>query len=154
MIETKFKTLEDKAAGKSYTYSVTQLPAMAGLKMLARLSRALGPALAQLSDADASGEIGAASLGAAVGVLCEKLSDTEIEGISKTLLSGSTVDEQPLLQQFDAHFAGKPELALQLLGFAVEVNFGGFFDAARSALVKTPAKQAAPPGAASSSPRS
>lgn len=156
MIETKYKTIDDKTTGKAGNYSVTQLPAFRGLKMLARLTRTVGPALAKLADAEQGGEIGVAALGDAVGALCEKLNDAEIEGITRELLAGATVDEQPLLSQFDMHFAGKPELALQVLAFAVEVNFGGFFDAARNALAsrKTPDKKAPLAASGSTSPRS
>lgn len=155
MIETKYKTIDDKAAGKAFNYSVTQLPAMRGLKMLARLTRTVGPALAKLADIE-GGEIGVAALGDAVGALCEKLTDAEIDGITRELLAGSTVDEQPLLSQFDNHFAGKPELALQVLAFAIEVNFGGFFDVARGALAsrKVPEKKASPAASGSTSPKS
>ncbi len=154
MIETSYKTIEDKKAGKSATYSVTQLPAFRGLKMLSRLTRTIGPALAKLADVE-DGEVGVAALGDAVGALCEKLTDAEIEGVTRELLYNATVDEQPLLPQFDQHFAGKPELALAVLAFAVEVNFGGFFDVARNALAvrKIPPK-AAPAASISSSPRS
>jgi hypothetical protein len=156
MIETKYKTIEDKTTSKAATYSVTQLPAFRGLKMLARLTRTVGPALAKLANAEQGGEIDLSSLGDAVGALCEKLTDAEIDGITRELLFSSTVDEQPLLAQFDSHFAGKPELALQVLAFAVEVNFGGFFDAARGALAarKTPDKKAVPAASGSTSPRS
>lgn len=121
------------------TFSVTQLPAMRALKMLSRLVRTLGPAAARLMDgaASAGGALGSglgglaqmnvAALGQAVTVLTERLTEAELESITRELLETATVDGRLLMPSFDLTMQGRMGPVLQLLAFALEVNYGSFF---------------------------
>ncbi len=140
MVETKFKEIDGAR------YGVSQLPAMRGLRMFNRLTRVLGPALTKAAAADGLG-----SLPDALLLLTEKLSDDELEAITRELLYNATQNEAPLMSLFDTLMAGKTGTVLKLLAFAVEVNYASFFDALRSAVGKRLAavKVAGQPGSTS-----
>lgn len=128
MIEPKTKEID----GISFT--VRQLPAMKSLRMLNRLTRTIGPALTALG---ATGGLSLDSVGEALAKLGDKLSDAEAESIARELLSDATfqpADGSPggeLLPRIDLALQGKPETLLKLLAFALEANYGNFFDALR-----------------------
>lgn len=132
-------------------FGVTTLPGMRGLRMQNRLLRIVGPALARASDGDIS---------TAVGLLFDKLSDDELESITKDLLYNATANDVPLFGaggSFDGVMAGKAEVAFQLIMFAIQVNFGGFFDvlaAAGQRLPRGPMAAAGPLSASVSMPNS
>lgn len=127
-------------------YSVTQLTGWKSVKMLPRLGRALGPAFGKLMGGLAqNGEFSldrkvtfglvAGSIGPALVDLFERLTENELEGIARVLLETATFTDESgrtahLLPVFDIHFQGKPASVLRLLAFAIEVNYGSFFDVA------------------------
>lgn len=137
---------EEKKIGDR-VFAVTQLPAMRALKLWTRLLKIAGPALAalagtgipkSLADADTK------SLAPVISTLFEHLTDTEVEQLTRDLLSTAQVqsDEGKWIELFGASGAfdlvmggdrGVLEI-VQLLGFAVEVNFADFFGALRGAL--------------------
>jgi hypothetical protein len=115
-------------------FTVRPLPGMKGLTMLPRLNKVLGPAIAALgAGSDASkGSVNFESLKDALALLGERLTESEMESLTRGLLYGTTfqpTDGTPggeLLPQFDLVMQGRPETALKLLAFAVEVNYSGF----------------------------
>lgn len=113
------------------SFAVTQLPGMRGLKLLARLGRVLGPAVAKaLAGASngLKGEVDFEVMGEAVGTLFERLTEKELEEVTRELLQAATVDNRPLLQGFDVTMQGKTLTILKVLLFAFEVNYGSFLD--------------------------
>lgn len=124
MIATQERTID----GMKFT--VTQLPAMKGLRTLNRIGRVLGPAFAKVAGASGSGNVtdmDLSKLGDAVEALFERLTDDELEQLTRELLAQATCDGKLLMPQFDLILAGKVDVILQLLRFAFEVNYGNFF---------------------------
>lgn len=148
MVETKTRSID------GMTFGVTQLPAIRGLRLFNRLGRVLAPALARAAGSQAGGEVDLGGLAGALDLLFSKLSDDELEGITRELLWNATVEGRPLLQEMDATLGGKVGTLLKLVGFAVEVNYGGFFAALRGlvpALVRKAAPRSTSPTSASPS---
>jgi hypothetical protein len=131
MLETRTKDLD------GHTYEVTQLPAMRGMKLLTRIGRAIGPALAKLATSD--GTLDTGNAGAAMEALFSNLTEGELEHfIREMLLQGGALkqDGRPLslAGAFDLEMAGKPMTILKLLVFAFEANYGDFYAAAGALL--------------------
>ena len=143
MIATQEKTID------GLRFAVTQLPAMKAFRTLNRIGRALGPALAKGLGA-LKGKLGDASveaLGGAATELFARLSDDELEALTRELLTFCTVDGKPLMPQFDLVMQGRMGTLLKLLRFAFEVNYGDFFAGARGLAAQA---MAANPSAGSS----
>src|SRR5262249_40615789 len=89
------------------------------------------PALAKLAGVAKGGlgDLQVDALGEAVGLLFEKLSDDELESITRELLAAATANGAPLMPQFDLMLQGRIDTILKLLKFALEVNYGNFFHA-------------------------
>lgn len=89
------------------TYTVQQLPCMRGLKLFARVSGALGPSLAK-GAAAAQGmklagllDVDVSQLGGAIEALAEKVTESEIEHITKELLYVLQKDGKDITKTFD-----------------------------------------------------
>lgn len=142
-------------------FMVTGLPAWQSMKMLTRIGRILGPSLAKMVGSKRVGasimdiELDGAQIGQAVELLFEKLTEAELESISKKLLENSFVDPgdgkglRPLLPVFDDVMAGKTFTIFKLLKFAFEVNYSDFSDAAEGIARLQAALKAAPQSPAS-----
>jgi hypothetical protein len=154
MIEPREKEID------GIKFTVRQLPAMKALRMLNRLTRTVGPAVASLG----AGGLDMASLPEALAKLGEKLSDAELESITRELLADTTfqpVDGGPggeLMKVFDQTLAGRPETTLKLLAFALEANFANFFGDLQALAARRqgspsagqkPSPTSGPPGASS-----
>lgn len=134
------------------TFRVTQMTPMRSLKLLNKLGKVLGPALARAGAAlGAGGEkpedlldahIDFGAMGSALAALFQELADdAQFEHVLRGLLSGAVVvaDEkvQPLFGAdgtgssavFDAVFADHPADAYKLALFSLEVNYSDFSDA-------------------------
>lgn len=113
------------------TFGITQLTTMKSLRMLNRLGRALGPALAKLGSVSAGNvaDMSVGPFGEAVAALCERLSDDELEAITRELLATATVNGALLMPQFDVTLQGRADTVIKLLKFALTVNYGSFFNA-------------------------
>ncbi len=122
--------------GKEFVTS--QLPAMRSIVLLRRIVAAISPSLAAVAG-DAStksaklslGEmldtVSAPGLGGAVELLFKNLSEQELTGIIKEMLSCTQVDGVPVMAQFDILFQGQIEEVWPLLQWVFEVNFGSFY---------------------------
>lgn len=133
-------------------FAVGQLPAMRGHRLLPRLGKAIGPALAQGFDAmggkGGDGDLG--KLGAAIGLLFEHLTPDEYEAILRELFSTVAVKGAPLMDTFDVALAGKPATVIKLAAFCLEANFGNFSGVAQAWAARAAAMTAT--GSGSSSP--
>jgi hypothetical protein len=139
-------------------YTVSQLPAMKAVKVLHRIGKALGPALARafaalggknaganLLEIDLSG-IDAGEFAEAIAGLFRDLPEAELEKLIRDLLETCTVTDEEgktglLMKTFDVSMQGRMQDLFALLAFAFEVNFGNF-SAALAAFV--PKRRAAP----------
>lgn len=137
MLQSETKTIDGE------TYRVTQLPFKKGQKLLVRLYKTLGPVVAEalaaiprieegkkLEDLNIStllpGVAGAATL------LAERLTEEDLEYVTATLaeytLLGKGGDKWvPLEPEMEIHFGGRYRQYLQWMGFALGVNYSGFF---------------------------
>lgn len=121
-------------------YEVTKLPYTPGHSLLLRLTRALGPALGQgvidgthnvnLKDL-LNVQVGPA-LGSAIKALSETLNAEDFDYIVDTLAEYTKISKAegkwiPLKAEMEFHFAGNYFELFQWLGFALKVNYGGFF---------------------------
>lgn len=117
--------------GSSVVAKTTQLPALRSFKLLARLSKLVGPALGSLKDIKLKADV--AALVPALMRLSETLDPDEIEGLAVQVLEGTIVvtgGRAVPLQSIDAingACAGDLMLLFRLMAFAVEVNFRDFF---------------------------
>lgn len=135
MLNSETKTID------GHTYKVTQLPFKKGQKLLVRLYKTLGPAVseffAHLPDVKAK-ELGnlkvtklLPSIGGAMSVLAERLSEEELEFVTETLAEYSELNKGPeqwvkLKGEMEFHFAGRYGAYLKWLGFALGVNYANF----------------------------
>jgi len=127
-LETK-----EKLIGKN-TYKVTQLGAVTGRKVFAKLMGLVGPAMAV-----AAGEGGVEK---ALASLFSGLDDANMDYFCDQFAPNTMVSTGGKLFKlsdiFDLHFAGNyGELASWLL-FSLEVNFGDFLDVLKSRVVNAP----------------
>jgi hypothetical protein len=110
-------------------YTVRPLSGMRAVTFLPFLNKLLGPALAALAGSLTTTD----KFQAALAALGDRLDGKEMEVVTRTLLSGCTFQPQDgspggeLLPLFDLHMQGRPEVVFQLLVFALEVNYSGFF---------------------------
>lgn len=135
-----------KKIGKT-TYRVTPLGAKQGCKVFTRLANLLGSGL--------KGAGPGMDRFAAFGTALESLKDSDFEYFCDAfapVTEFNTGDQRwPHLSDFfDDHFAGNYLEMLEWLEFAVEVNFGDFFDAVKEKLAprSTVDESSAPPPAA------
>jgi hypothetical protein len=117
-------------------YEVTQLPSGRGRKLLLRLLRIVGPAIAELvKDGTSSvklSDVSADGLAAALQELAARLTEDDFEYAVRELTSGTKVriaggPAVKLETVSELHFAGNYGAMLSWLGFALEVNFRSFF---------------------------
>jgi hypothetical protein len=136
---------EEKVIGE-HGYRVTQLPGIKGRKVLVRLYKILGPALAALIDDTvqkpaqtitqySADDVELSSVSAALSVLAVKLREDDLEYLCEQLAACTLVNIEdtdkwvPLSKDLqNVVFAGAYKEMFLWLGFALEVNYGGFFD--------------------------
>lgn len=159
MLKTASKTIGN------HTYTVRQLGASEGRKMLVRLVKILGPVLATLlsSAPDKSkappklgwslGSTKVEDLGKALEVLATRAQEADLEYLCSTLGMATTVGlgggkEIPLtLEAQELHFAGAYGDMFKWLAFALEHNYSDFFaKPSASAALEELGKVAGPEG--------
>ena len=150
---------EKSPAIDGFEYEVTQLGAIEGKRLLVTLSKIVLPALgAGIKDApDDLTKLSLSKLkldlGSALSALVSSADVAAVDGIVNKLAETTEVygpgfgdAGAPLMRNFDDHFAGRYESMVKWLGFALRVNYGGFFPE------KSQKSEEAAPAAASSSP--
>lgn len=128
MTKTETKKLGD------LDFKTTQLPAMKAFALLAKLARVVGPAISALSGLDPDTELDLAGSGLISAL--KSLDPKEAEGLVLDILSGTEViipdatggRALSLAKQanIDLVFTGKLRMLFQVVGFALQVNFGDF----------------------------
>jgi hypothetical protein len=104
---------------------VRQLPATQAQKLFVRLSKLVGPAIAELTGN------GKAGIKTAAANLFDKLSENDVEEITKQMAKMSEADGKPLHLVFETHFKGRHADLWKWLLFSLEVQFQDFFDVLR-----------------------
>jgi hypothetical protein len=134
------KTETKTIGGREFT--VTALTGWSSFKTSRRLGAILGPTLGRafsgigtLSlDSLMQQDVGELlkSVGSALEGFFDKLTEAELEGLTRTLLANATVKEDgqdvPVIKGFDLVFQGQAAQIWELLTFAIEVNYGDFFE--------------------------
>ena len=122
-----------------YKFTVQQMPAMRATRLLHRISKAVGPALAKAMGGAEGGasfaDLDVSQLAPALELLFDRLSEDDLDQIVRELLETSTVELQgrqgrttkPLLPLIDELL--EVQDVLNVARFALEVNFKGFFGA-------------------------
>ena len=121
------RTMETRTIDE-HCYTVSQLPASRGLEMFGKLAGLLGPAALEALAKGASLDKDLKTLAPAAVMLFARLQPGDLTAIAKELLGPATVDNAPLEKQFEVHFQGRILHLFKVLVFAIEVNFGDFFD--------------------------
>ncbi len=106
---------------------VTTLPARSGAKLLAKVGKALAPSLMKLSGEDVSD---------ALSTLFNSLDDASIDALLSDVFKHTTIVPPDKSMVFDLSkgdvvdkvFTGQLPLMFKVFKFALEVNFGPFFD--------------------------
>jgi hypothetical protein len=119
-----------------HEYLVRQLPAMKAQRLFVRLSKLVGPALAELTSGGKEG------LKPAAMAILTQLNEADVEDITKQMIEMSEVDNKPMKLTFDVHFRGKHADLWQWLLFALEVQFEDFFGVLRDLFESSVAEQA------------
>lgn len=123
-------------------YRVRYLPPTKALTMWTQLCKTVAPALGHLADGVVKGkrqlsdlldaDVSGLSLGAAVEALVARLDEGQVQAMVKELSTVTDVEiggKWPALeQQFEFHFLGRFKELLGWFAFAMEVQFGDFFD--------------------------
>jgi hypothetical protein len=122
-------------------FQVTQLGAMASVKMVPKLAKLFGPSLRRLAEGDVKSlkDLDLGLVVDAVVDLVDRVDGPVIEDLLKTFLADALVDAKglgepsvPLMPVFDAVMSGRPFAVFKLLAFAIEVNYQSFFDVLRA----------------------
>lgn len=128
--------LQDIKTSSGITYSLQALPATRGLAAFTSLMRIVGEpaghAAAGLSQSSGDVDIGESSLGQAVGALTSRLSEPGTIELVKELLADLQKHEPNSTMSrvnFDMEFAQNYGVLVELIAFAVELNFSSFLGA-------------------------
>lgn len=136
------------------TFTVPQLPGKRGNRMAVRLIGMLAPMAAKALGGGKLGDIKnlknleLTNLSDAVQMLADKMTPEQFEAMQNELLEEAQVvvdgNQIRLMPVFDNLMAGKALTSFKLFSFALEVNFGNFFDGGLAAglqsLMEPPSK--------------
>ncbi len=124
------------------TFTVTQLPAMRSVVLLHKLTKAAGPALLRtignFKDLKTLLTSDVSSLADTVQGLFDRFSADDTVALIRELFETATMSvggkALPIMPVFDEQLAGKPEVILQAVGFALGVNYASFLGGLRAKL--------------------
>lgn len=116
------------------TLTVQQMPGMLAMKTWPRVLKVLGSALKKLPAGVTMGggidqfmALDAAALGDMIVEVCERLTEDELEELSKRLLAEAWLDKEEALTAIDiGKFKGGVFGIYRALWFAIEVNYRSF----------------------------
>lgn len=100
--------------GESFT--ITQLPATKGIRILKQIGKLAGPAMAGYQED---------GLMKALGSLFENMDQIDVESIIKELVNSASKGSMAI--NFDMEFAGKYDKLFNLVKEILEFNFGSVF---------------------------
>ena len=130
-------------------FKTKQLPAMRAFKLMARLVKAIGPAIGALAKLDPSTRVDAVT--SELAGAFSTLDDQEAERLVPEILINTTVltedarglSEKSLTKErIDEVFTGRLMTMFKVLGFALEVNYGDFIAGSVPAAPQPPALSA------------
>jgi hypothetical protein len=154
-----------------FNYTVSQLGAKEGRRVLARILRSVAGAATAAGDLARDGGDATEAALSGVAKLVENLSDADVDYLCDTFAATTMVGPEgqdvalPLKDQFNEHFAGKYGDMVKWLWASLETNYGSFLGGlglnvealvgkAKTALTaqktSTPASPTAPSGSSSS----
>ena len=121
----------------AYTYEVTQMPGRQAFRVFTRLTKMIGPALAELlgkggGDMKQLLDTNVGTLVPALTVFCDSLSEQEVDALIDTFsehtkVKGPNISKAaPMSEMFDVVFAGQPGNIIAWLAFSIEVNYRDF----------------------------
>ncbi len=114
-------------------YTVTQFTATKSIRLMKRIVSLVGEPLF-LFASGGSEEVEAEGVRSAVATLVQRLDEEDIVELILDMLEGViAADGAEVAKDFDLRFAGKLGHMVNLLAFALEVQYRDFFDVARSA---------------------
>lgn len=120
------KTETKMINGKKVT--IILLGARDGIRISMKLGKAVVPAFAQmfsgLTSKDGEVKVPFKEL---VDACFEKVDELDIDAMAETLFQGATVNDFPL--KIDSYFQANYGEFIDFLAFALEANFGSFFEA-------------------------
>lgn len=128
---------EERRLGTT-NYKVTQLGASAGMQLLVRLTKVLGPSVGELTKTGGAANILDARGDAVAGAIAELAKNLTYEDLAHTCDVLGEFTEVGLeggkwirlnRDNRELHFAGNYGELMRWLVFALEVNFGSFFGA-------------------------
>lgn len=117
----------------NHTYRITQLPVSKGRPLLVRLTRVLGPVVAELlRDGEKLSEAGAGAVAGAIRELATRLTDEDLSYVCDALAEHTEVSMGDgkwvrLSGVFELHFAGAYDEMLKWIGAGIEANYRSFF---------------------------
>lgn len=113
-----------------YQVQISPLPAFAALEQFTTLTGLLGPAVMSLLGKDEA-------LAAALAASLRTVKGADVSALMKALLATCSItingNITAILPVFDTEFQGKLLTAFKITAFAIEVNYGDFFAAAKGA---------------------
>lgn len=128
--------IEKKTIG-DLEITVTQFPALKSFSLLARLGKVIAPALGKVQGLTLESDVSA--LGPALAELFSRLDEADASALVRDVLASShAVYDGKLVpldraETIDLVFSGRMRLLLEVLRFALEVNYGDFFGGALAA---------------------
>lgn len=111
--KTAERTINDKQV------KIVLLGAIKGIKISTQLSKVVFPAIAAVQE-------GRGDFKDLIQSAISSLEEVDLSNIIKELFDGATVDEFPIKP--DDYFAGNYGELLDFMAFALEANFGSFFE--------------------------
>ncbi len=123
-------------------FEVFKLPPLDANDVLIEIVEVVGPALGKLADASTKAkktsildlELDEIEVGDAIEFVAKSLTKERLRSLIGTMSKVSHCDGKRLADVFDIVFRGDLAAMYQWLFFAIEVNFGNFFDFLRSAI--------------------
>lgn len=128
--------LKDFTSTKGTKYKLQTLPATKGLETFTAIMRIVGEPMGNaaggVSQTTQGVDLKSEAIGAAVGTLVDRMADPSTLQIVKTLLEDAQVEKMPgtfVPIEFELHWAANYGELVELLAFAIEVNFASFLGA-------------------------
>jgi len=121
------------------TWEASPYSATKGLKILTRLTKAIGPALGSALGGAGGVEgllnsgTGSDAIGKALDILSRSLDEDDTVTLIKDILTGVIVDGKPLIPIFDTTFQGRYSTLFKVVGFVLKTNYADFFGSLTSA---------------------
>jgi hypothetical protein len=144
---------------ENQVYDLTNYPATKGYKVLTKLLKIIGGPLGLAADGAKGKSLAELEMGDVVKTLFENLDSPEGHALMMELLESIYINNRPLKNEVDTHFAGRIGAMMELLTEQVKFQFEDVFqklaklfqgEALAGILTQSPSTSAGPSGAVSS----